>query len=156
ISLDEWTIGDVRLPLLIFMAAVGFVLLIACGDVSHLALARAMARQREMGVRITLGATRGRLIPQTLARRFPLTLIGSCTGLLLAYGGVKGLLLLIPLGYLPTAKPVAMNETALIFTVVTSIFTTLIVGLAPAFSTAALGINRSLKESGSREGSAKA
>jgi putative ABC transport system permease protein len=156
ISLDEWTVGDVRLPLLIFMAAVGFVLLIACGDVAHLTLARAIARQREMGVRIALGATRGRLIRQTLAESLLLALVGSCTGLLLAYWGVKGLLLLIPLGYLPTAKPVAMNETALTFTVAASVFTTFVVGLAPAFSAAAVGINKSLKESGSREGSAKA
>ena len=153
ISLDEWTVGDVRLPLLIFMAAVGCVLLIACGDIAHLALARAIAHQREMGVRIALGATRRRLIRQTLTESFLLALLGSCTGLLLAYLGVKGLLLLIPLGYLPTAKPVEMNATALIFTVAVSVFTTVMVGLAPAFSAVALDINRSLKESGSREGS---
>ncbi len=156
ISLDEWTVGNVRLPLLIFMAAVGFVLLIACGDVAHLVLARAIARQREMGVRIALGATPGRLIRQNLTESFLLALVGSCTGLLLAYCGVKGLLLLIPRGYLPTAKAVAMNETALTFTVAASVFTTLMVGLAPAFSAAAVGIDKSLKESGSREGSAKA
>ena len=155
-SLDEWTVGDVRLPLLIFMAAVGLVLLIACGDIAHLALARAITRQREMGVRIALGATRHRLIRQTLTENSLLALLGSCTGLLLAYWGVKGLLLLIPLGYLPTAKPVEMNATALIFTVAASVFTTLMVGLAPAFSAAAVDINKSLKESGSREGSVKA
>ena len=154
-SLDEWTIGDVRLPLLIFMAAVGFVLLIACGDVAHLVLARAIARQREMGVRIALGATRGRLIRQTLTESFLLALIGSCTGLLLAYWGVKGLLLLIPSGFLPTAKPVSMNETALEFTIAASVFTALMVGLAPAFTAASAGINKSLKESGSREGTGK-
>ena len=155
ISLEEWTVGDVRLPLLIFMVAVGFVLLIACGDVAHLALARAITRQREMGVRIALGAARGRLIRQTLTESFLLALLGSCTGLFLAYCGVKSLLLLIPLGYLPTAKPVAMNETALTFTVAASVFTALMVGVAPAFTAADADVNKSLKESSSRGGSAK-
>jgi len=155
ISLNEWTVGDVRLPLLIFMAAVGFVLLIACGDVTHMALARAITRQREMGVRIALGATRGRLIRQTLTESFQLALLGSAAGLLLAYGGVKGLLLLIPVGYLPSAKPVTMNETALAFTLAASVLTTLMVGLAPALAAGAVDINKSLKEGGSREGSVK-
>lgn len=156
ISLNEWIVGDVRLPLLIFMAAVGFVLLIACGDVTHMALARAITRQREMGVRIALGATRGRLIRQTLTESFLLALLGSAAGLLLAYGGVQGLLLLIPVGYLPNAKPVTMNEAALAFTLAASVLTTLMVGLAPALARGAFDINKSLKEGGSREGSAKA
>jgi putative ABC transport system permease protein len=156
IPLDEWTVGDVRLPLLIFMAAVGFVLLIACGDVAHLIMARAITRQREMGVRIALGATRVRLIRQILAESLLLALLGSCLGLVLAYWGVKGLLLLIPLGYLPTAKPVGMNEMALALTLAVSLVTTLMVGLAPAFAAGSVDIDKSLKEGGSREGSAKA
>jgi putative ABC transport system permease protein len=155
IPLDEWTIGNVRLPLLIFMAAVGLVLLIACGDVAHLALARAITRQREMGIRVALGATRGRVIRQALTESLLLALLGSCAGLLLAYWGVKGLLLLIPPGYLPAAKPVTMNEAALVFTLAASVLTTFAAGLAPAFAAGAVDINKSLKEGGSREGFSK-
>lgn len=155
VSLEEWTVGEARLPLLIFMAAVGFVLLIACGDVAHLALARAITRQREMGIRVAMGAARGRLIRQTLTESLLLALLGSCAGLVLAYWGVKGLLMLIPLGYLPAAKPVTMDEAALALTLAASLLTTFAVGLAPALAAGAVDINKSLKESGSLEGSAK-
>jgi len=155
ISLEEWTVGDARLPLLIFMAAVGFVLLIACGDVAHLALARAVTRQREMGIRVALGAARGRLVRQTLTESLLLALLGGCAGLLLAYWGVKGLLMLVPPGYLPGAKPVTMNEAALAFTLAASLFVTLAVGLAPALAARGVDVNKSIREGDSRKGSAK-
>jgi putative ABC transport system permease protein len=154
ISLEEWTVGNVRLPLLVFMGAVGLVLLIGCGDVAHLALARAITRQREMGIRVALGAVRGRLVRQTLTESLLLALLGGGAGLLLANWGVKGLVTLIPPGYLPAAKPVTMNEAAFAFTLTASLFTTLVLGLAPALAAAAVDINKSLKEGDSRDRSA--
>jgi len=154
IQLEEWTVGNVRLPLLVFMGAVGLVLLIACGDVAHLALARAIARQKEMGIRVALGAVRSRLVRQTLTESLLLALLGGGAGLLLANWGVKGLVILIPPGYLPAAKPVIMNEAVFAFTLTASLFTTLVFGLAPALAAAAVDINKSLKEGDSRDRSA--
>jgi predicted permease len=133
VPLKELLVGDVRRPLEIFAAAVLFILLIACANVANLLLARASARQREMAVRMALGASRGRLIRQLLTENLFVSSSGGVCGLVVAAWGVPALLALAPDGRIPRLESIAIDLPVAAFALAVSLATGLVFGLAPAF-----------------------
>jgi putative ABC transport system permease protein len=131
IPLSEEVAGKSRKALLVLAVAVGLVLLIACANVAGLLLARSTTRQREISIRTALGATRAQLIRQLLAESLLLSIIGGAAGLLL---GLWGIDILVKIGpeVLPRASEVGFDNRVLGFTLVISILTGLVFGLAPA------------------------
>jgi predicted permease len=149
VPLKEEVVGRARLMLTVLMAAVGFLLLIACVNVANLSLARATSRQREIGVRSALGAGRGRILRQMLTESVLLAALGTALGLPLAKAGIVALVALSP-EQLPRVQAVHLDLGVLAFTVAVTVFTALIFGLAPAFATLRTDVNRSLRDAGTR------
>jgi putative ABC transport system permease protein len=114
VPLKDSITGEVRSPLLILLAAVGFLLLVACANVANLLLAQASVRERELSIRSALGATRGRLVCQFLTEAFLLSLIGGVLGVLAAVWGVAGLVAMAPEN-LPRLDVVSVNLPVLLF-----------------------------------------
>lgn len=145
LSMHEDLVEDVKPALWILLAAVGFVLLIACVNVANLQLTRAAAREREMAVRAAMGAGRGRLIRQLLTESLVLALAGGILGLLLALGLVRLLVGVAPEG-LPLSDAITIDGTVLLFTLVAAGLTALLFGLAPCFVSLKRSLVSSLKE----------
>ncbi len=142
---------NMQKPLLIMLGAVMLVLLIACVNVSNLLLARATARKREVAIRVAIGASGRRLIRQLLIESLLLAFCAGALGLLLAYAGDRLLTLAMArYGFaLPNARIINIDWRVLIFSLVATIATGLIFGLAPAWVTAKSAVNDSLKEGAS-------
>ncbi len=132
------------LPLLLLGAA-GFVLLIACANVASLFLARATVRQREMAMRMALGAGRGRLIRQMLTESLLLSLAAGVLGLVLTFCSVKGLVALYP-AEIPRLQETNVDLRVLGFTFGVSLLTGLLFGLVPAWRASDIGVNETLKQ----------
>jgi len=152
ITLQDQVVGDIRLALLVLIAAVGFVLLIACANITNLMLARALRRQKEIAVRTALGATRLRLVQQLVTESLILALLSGALGILLAFAGVEFLVRISP-GTIPRLEEISVDMRVVGFTVVISVLTGLIFGLVPALHASKPNLNESLKEGKGTSGS---
>ena len=147
--LNDWLLGKFKGTLLILMAAVAFLLLIACGNVSILLLARAGERQREIATRLSLGASRSRILRQLLTESVILSILGGIIGVLLAYRGVPAIVSLMPEYSVPHEAVIQVNSMVVLFTFVTSVLTGILFGMAPAVQLTQLDLRDPLQE-GSR------
>ncbi len=147
LSLKEDVVGDIRPFLLVLLAAVGFVLLIACVNVAHLLVARSMGRTREFAIRVALGASRKRVIAQLLTESVLLGCAGGALGLAIAGWGTKAAIKFLPEA-LPRAGDVRIDGRVLILTLGASVLAGVLFGLVPAIRSAREVISETLKESG--------
>jgi putative ABC transport system permease protein len=136
ITVIDWVVGRFRAVLYTLFAAVGLLLVIACCNVANMLLARATAREREMSVRLALGASRGRIVRQLLAESALLAFGGAIAGCLLAYAGIAGLARFMPRQGVPWETQLRLDEPVLFFALCAAAVATLAFGLFPALQSA--------------------
>jgi predicted permease len=155
VLLQQYLVGDMRFPLMILLAAVGFVLLIACANVANLLLARASARRRELATRAAIGAGRGQIIRQLLTESLVLALGGGLLGFIVGFSGVRLLLRINP-GNIPrisaTGPSISIDPRILLFTLGVSVLTGILFGLIPAIAASRPNLAAVLNEGSSRSG----
>src|SRR6266581_718146 len=147
VSMKEDIVGNVRPFLIVLLAAVGFLLLIACANVANLLLARSMGRSGEFAIRAALGASHVHVIRQLLTESILLAGLGGTLGLLLAFWGTKAVLGTLS-GALPRANEVSLDSRVLLFSLALSLLAGIVFGLAPALKTSRVDLQEVLKESG--------
>jgi putative ABC transport system permease protein len=153
VSFEDHYVGEVRLALAVLFGAAGCLLLIACVNVANLLLARGAVREREMSVRTSLGATRGRIVQQLLTETALLSVLGGALGLALALGAIK-LVRTWPLPGIHRLEETSLDPLALVFTIVLSIGTGVLFGLSPALRLSRPDLHDALKGSGRAAGTA--
>jgi putative ABC transport system permease protein len=147
VSLQNHLVGETGPMLLLLFGAVSFVLLIACANVANLLLASAATRQKEMAIRAALGASRFRVIRQLLTESLILAFAGGVAGLLLAIWGVALMTRLLPQNF-PRLGEINLDWRVVVFTLLASVLTGILFGLAPALHLSKSDVHESLKESG--------
>ncbi len=147
-------VGDVQSVLFLLLGAVGFVLLIACVNVSNLMLARSKGRAREFAIRAALGAARWRLLRQSLVESLLLSLAGGIAGLFIAVWATQAALKALP-SALPRAQEVGLDTRVLLFTFAVSVLTGILAGFVPALKASRWSFNETLKEGGRGASSAR-
>ncbi len=150
--LQERLVGRVRLALYVLIAAVGFLLLIACVNVANILLAKAGARFRELAIRTTLGAKRRRLVRQLLVESLVLAFVGGAGGILIAVAGIRVLKWWNPEN-IPRLEAVTVEPRVLWFTLAISLVTGIAFGLLPALRLTGSSLNELLKRGGRGSGS---
>jgi len=147
VTLKEEIVGEMRLVLLVLLGAIGFVLMIACGNVANLLLARSASRQREFAIRVALGARQARITIQLLTESVVLAVLGGGLGLAIARWGTAAAVAAVP-RTLPRAEEIGLDGRVLWFTFGVSILAGILFGLAPALKSASPKIGESLKGGG--------
>jgi putative ABC transport system permease protein len=151
VPLHRELVAGVRTTVLVLFGAVGFVLLIACANVASLMLSRASARKKEMALRAAVGAGRWRLVRQLLAESLLLGLAGGIFGILLAVWGIDPIVTLIPDGFFSSVQnleAISIDRQVLGFTLLVSVLTGILFGLAPALAVSKPDLVEALKEGG--------
>jgi predicted permease len=151
VPLREDIVGNLRIAIFVLLGAVGFVLLIACANVANLLLARASGRQREMALRMSLGAGRGRIVRQLLTESILLAILAGGLGLVLTFWGAKFLSRFIPEG-IPLGASSPIDARILVFTLVVSMGTGILFGIIPALRVTGTNLSEALKQAGARSG----
>ena len=148
VPLRDFWFGKIRLSFWLLLGACGFVLLIACANVANLLLTQATVRERELAVRAALGASRGRLIRQSISEALLLVSLGCAGGIILGAWSLQMLIALLPQEILPFFVKIELDGRALTFTLLVSVLTAFFVGLIPSLRTASIELDRSLKAGG--------
>ena len=149
--MNEQLLGSLRPVLFALLGAVGFVLLIACMNVSNLMMARGVERSREMAVRAALGAGRARLLSQLLTESLLIAVAGGAFGVLIAHGWLRALIAMLPartISILPGAEQANLNGPVLAVCLLATAATSIVFGLLPAWQTSRPNLEESLKEGG--------
>jgi len=144
--------GEMRTSLQLLFGAVAFLLLIACANVANLQLARGSSRAREMAIRVSVGAGRGRLARQLLTESVVLSLAGGVLGLLCAVWMTKLIVALMPDFFVPNEARITVNGYVLLFSLVVSVLTGILFGLAPALHSSRPDLTDALKDAGRGSG----
>ena len=147
VSFKQDMVGDIAPFLFVLLAAVGFVLMIACANVANLMLARATDRAREFALRSALGATQGRLVRQLLSESMLLGITGGVLGLAMAANGTRFILALLP-DAVPRSQEISLDFRVLMFALTVSLMAGVGFGLAPALRVWRTNLTNALKESG--------
>jgi putative ABC transport system permease protein len=147
-KLGDTVVGRFEATLYTVLAAVGLLLLIGCGNVANLMLARATAREKEFALRAVLGAGRARLVRLLLVESLLLALGGAALGVLIAWGGLKSLVAAMPQNTIPAESVIELNAPVLAFTLAVAALTALIFGLVPALQATRRDLNDPLRDSG--------
>ena len=149
VPLMDQTVGDARALLWVLLGAVGFVLLIACANVSNLLLMRAAARRREIAVRVALGAGRWRLLHQLIVESVLLSVLGGALGFVLAFWGIPAVIRALPAGFpLPRLQEIAVNRGVLLFDLAVSLACGLFFGIFPLLQVDRGHLNQGLQAGG--------
>ncbi len=153
--LQKEIFGDMHQPLVVLLVAVGFVLLIACTNVANLMLARSEARQREIAVRVALGAGRGRMIHQLMTEGVVLAMTGAAAGLVLAHWGIRALVSTSPVTFPGYIRP-GIDWPVALFTVGVSCAAGILMGLAPAVQVRTSNLFEAFKQASSHAADSRA
>jgi predicted permease len=147
VPLSEQVVGDSRTALFVLLFAVAFVLLIACANVANLQLSRALGRQKEIAVRMAIGASRTRIARQLITESLLLSLFGGALGILLAFASLKWVRILGP-GSIPRLDYITIDARVLLFTLLISLVSGTMFGLVPSLRISLIDIHSTLKEGG--------
>ena len=148
VTLRNFWFGNMRSSFWLLLGACGFVLLIACANVANLLLTQATVRERELAVRAALGASKGRLLRQSVTEALLLVSLGCAGGVALGSWSLRLLVTLLPAEILPFFVKIELDSRALLFTLSLAALTVLIVGLIPALRTTSVDLDQSLKKGG--------